>query len=115
MIRAPWTGDATSLEDDLRRSVRGEVRFDAGHRALYATDASNYRQVPIGVVAPLDEEDLVAAVAACRRHGAPVVQRGGWLGSAPARCSTTCGARPSGTGSPSAPTPPLTAGARSAV
>jgi FAD/FMN-containing dehydrogenase/Fe-S oxidoreductase len=73
---APWTGDATSLEDDLRRSLRGEVRFDSGHRALYATDASNYRQVPIGVVAPLDEEDLVATVAACRRHGAPVVQRG---------------------------------------
>jgi FAD/FMN-containing dehydrogenase/Fe-S oxidoreductase len=73
---ALWTGDATSLEDDLRRSLRGEVRFDSGHRALYATDASNYRQVPIGAVAPLDEEDLVAAVAACRRHGAPVVQRG---------------------------------------
>jgi len=65
-----------ALEDDLRRSVRGEVRFDAGSRALYATDASNYRQVPIGVVVPLDEEDLIAAVAACRRHGAPLVQRG---------------------------------------
>jgi len=66
-----------ALEDDLRRSVRGEVRFDAGSRALYATDASNYRQVPIGVVVPRDEEDLIAAVAACRRHDAPLVQRGG--------------------------------------
>ncbi|MFL6193309.1 MAG: FAD-binding and (Fe-S)-binding domain-containing protein [Thermoanaerobaculia bacterium] len=65
-----------TLEDDLRRSVRGEVRFDDGSRALYATDASNYRQVPIGVVVPLDEEDLAAAVAACRRRGAPIVQRG---------------------------------------
>jgi FAD/FMN-containing dehydrogenase/Fe-S oxidoreductase len=72
----PWTGDATALEDDLRRSVRGEVRFDSGSRALYATDASNYRQVPIGAVVPADEDDLAAAVAACRRHGAPVVQRG---------------------------------------
>jgi FAD/FMN-containing dehydrogenase/Fe-S oxidoreductase len=71
-----WPGDATSLEDDLRRSLRGEVRFDAGSRALYATDASNYRQVPIGVVVPLDAEDLVAAVAACRRHRAPIVHRG---------------------------------------
>lgn len=71
-----WPGDATALEDDLRRSLRGEVRFDAGHRALYATDASNYRQVPIGVVVPVDDEDLIAAVAACRRHGAPIVQRG---------------------------------------
>lgn len=66
----------TDLADDLRRSVRGEVRFDAGSRALYATDASNYRQVPLGVVVPLDEDDLTAAVAACRRHGAPLVQRG---------------------------------------
>src|SRR4051794_9233466 len=76
MIRQPWPGDATSLEDDLRRSVRGEVGFDPGARALYATDSSNYRQVPIGVVVPLDTEDLVAAVAACRRHGAPIVHRG---------------------------------------
>ncbi|HEX6902449.1 MAG TPA: FAD-binding and (Fe-S)-binding domain-containing protein [Thermoanaerobaculia bacterium] len=68
--------DRTALEDDLRRSVRGEVRFDAGSRALYATDASNYRQVPLGVVVPLDEDDLTAAVAACRRRGAPVVHRG---------------------------------------
>jgi FAD/FMN-containing dehydrogenase/Fe-S oxidoreductase len=74
--RDPWSGDAASLEDDLRRSVRGEVRFDPGSRALYATDASNYRQVPIGVVAPVDVEDVTAAVAACRRHGAPIVHRG---------------------------------------
>ncbi|HYO14166.1 MAG TPA: FAD-linked oxidase C-terminal domain-containing protein [Thermoanaerobaculia bacterium] len=66
-----------SLEDDLRRSVRGEVRFDAGSRALYSTDASNYRQVPIGVVVPRDVDDLAAAVAACRRHGAPLLGRGG--------------------------------------
>ena len=66
-----------SLEDDLRRSVRGEVRFDAGSRALYATDASNFRQVPIGVVVPRDVDDLVAAVETCRRHGAPLLGRGG--------------------------------------
>ncbi len=74
--RDPWPGDARSLEDDLRRSVRGEVRFDSGSRALYATDASNYRQVPIGAVAPFDTDDLIAAVAACRWHGAPIVHRG---------------------------------------
>jgi FAD/FMN-containing dehydrogenase/Fe-S oxidoreductase len=56
--------------------VRGEVRFDDGSRALYATDSSNFRQVPIGVVVPRDEDDLITAVAACRRHGAPIVQRG---------------------------------------
>jgi FAD/FMN-containing dehydrogenase/Fe-S oxidoreductase len=76
MSPRPWTGDTLALADDLRRSVRGTVRFDDGSRALYATDASNYRQVPIGVVVPEDTDDLVAAVAACRRHRAPIVQRG---------------------------------------
>jgi hypothetical protein len=35
--------DVRALESAIRRAVRGEVRFDAGSRALYATDASNYR------------------------------------------------------------------------
>jgi FAD/FMN-containing dehydrogenase/Fe-S oxidoreductase len=65
------------LERRLRATVRGEVRFDAASRALYATDASNYRQVPIGLVLPLDKDDVVAAVAACREFGAPVLSRGG--------------------------------------
>jgi FAD/FMN-containing dehydrogenase/Fe-S oxidoreductase len=77
-----------SLEDDLRRSVQGEVRFDAGSRALYATDASNYRQVPIGVMVPRDVDDLVAAVAACRRHGAPLLGRGGGTSLAGQCCNT---------------------------
>ena len=53
------------------------MRFDAGSRALYATDASNYRQIPIGVVVPRSVDDVVETVAACRRHGAPVLSRGG--------------------------------------
>jgi FAD/FMN-containing dehydrogenase len=65
------------LEAALRRAVRGEVRFDAGARAAYASDASNYRQVPIGVVLPRTIEDVVAAVAAARAHDAPVLARGG--------------------------------------
>src|SRR5438105_8464835 len=69
--------DAVALEAELRRRVRGEVRFDDGSRALYSTDASNYRQVPIGVVVPLDKEDIVEAVAAAREFGAPVLARGG--------------------------------------
>jgi FAD/FMN-containing dehydrogenase/Fe-S oxidoreductase len=68
---------ARALEETLRREVEGEVRFDAGSRALYATDGSNYRQVPIGVVVPRSVADVVATVAACRRHGAPVLSRGG--------------------------------------
>jgi FAD/FMN-containing dehydrogenase/Fe-S oxidoreductase len=65
-----------ALERDLLRAVRGEVRFDRASRAMYASDASNYRQVPIGLVVPTDREDVIAAVAVCRRHGAPVLPRG---------------------------------------
>ncbi|HLH72894.1 MAG TPA: FAD-binding oxidoreductase, partial [Chloroflexota bacterium] len=72
--RAPATRD---LEAELRQVVSGEVRFDAGSRALYATDSSNYRQVPIGVVIPRDVEDVVRAVTVCREHGAPILARGG--------------------------------------
>jgi FAD/FMN-containing dehydrogenase/Fe-S oxidoreductase len=67
---------AKALAKDLAGVVRGEVRFDAGSRALYATDLSAYRQVPIGVVVPHDAEDVVSAVEACRAHDAPVLGRG---------------------------------------
>src|SRR5579864_237686 len=69
--------DAKALADELRGTIRGEVRFDKGSRALYATDGSNYRQVPIGVVLPRDVEDVIATVAACRGSGVPVLARGG--------------------------------------
>ncbi len=65
------------LAQRLRTTVRGEVRFDAASRAMYSTDASNYRQVPIGLVLPLDKEDVIATIAACREFGAPVLSRGG--------------------------------------
>src|SRR3954451_11308474 len=70
-------GDADRLAADLRRAIRGEVRFDRGSRALYATDGSNYRQPPIGVVIPRDSRDVERAVAVCRAHGAPMFARGG--------------------------------------
>jgi FAD/FMN-containing dehydrogenase/Fe-S oxidoreductase len=74
-----------ALESRLRSTVRGEVRFDPASRALYATDASNYRQLPVGVVLPLDAEDVVATVAACREFGAAVLSRGGGT-SIPGNC-----------------------------
>jgi FAD/FMN-containing dehydrogenase/Fe-S oxidoreductase len=67
----------SALEAALRRHLRGEIRFDSGSRALYATDGSNYRQVPIGVVVPRDPEDVLATVALCREHNAPLLPRGG--------------------------------------
>src|SRR5256885_2223069 len=69
--------DAEILASELKRAIKGEVRFDDGSRALYATDASNYRQVPIGVVLPRDVDDVIATVALARKHGAPILARGG--------------------------------------
>jgi FAD/FMN-containing dehydrogenase/Fe-S oxidoreductase len=65
------------LERDLRTRGAGEVRFDNATRALYASDASNYRQVPVGVVVPRSVEDIEAALAACAEHGAAILPRGG--------------------------------------
>jgi FAD/FMN-containing dehydrogenase/Fe-S oxidoreductase len=68
---------AKALEHELKNRIEGEVRFDDGSRALYATDGSNYRQVPIGVVIPKTVEDVLATVEQCRRFGAPLLARGG--------------------------------------
>ena len=76
---------AHALEARLQATIRGEVRFDQASRALYATDASNYRQVPIGVVIPRDTADVETTLAACRALGAPVLARGGGT-SLPGQC-----------------------------
>ena len=76
-----------ALERDLRQRVDGEVRFDAGSRGAYSTDASNYRQVPIGVVVPRTVEAAAAAVAVCAEHGTPVVSRGGGTSLAGQACN----------------------------
>jgi len=68
---------AEGLAADLQRVVKGDVRFDDGARALYATDGSIYRQVPIGVVVPRDIDDVLATLRVCREHDAPVLARGG--------------------------------------
>ncbi|HAM02132.1 MAG TPA: FAD-binding oxidoreductase [Acidimicrobiaceae bacterium] len=68
---------ARALQADLRRRIEGEVRFSTGDRALYSTDSSSYRQLPIGVVVPRSVDDVVATVDACREHGLPLLSRGG--------------------------------------
>jgi FAD/FMN-containing dehydrogenase/Fe-S oxidoreductase len=77
-----------ALEADLRERVDGEVRFDAGSRAAYSTDASNFRQVPVGVVVPRSPDAAVQAVAVCRAHGVPVLSRGGGTSLA-GQCTNT--------------------------
>ncbi|MFF8290936.1 FAD-binding and (Fe-S)-binding domain-containing protein [Streptomyces sp. NPDC016309] len=68
--------ETAGLARALRDAVRGEVDFGAAARALHTMDASNYRRVPVGVVAPRDAEDVAAALRVCREHGVPVVPRG---------------------------------------
>jgi FAD/FMN-containing dehydrogenase/Fe-S oxidoreductase len=69
--------DGVRLAAAHAASVRGSLGFDAARRARYAHDASNYRRIPLGVVIPETQEDVVATVEACRRFGAPIVARGG--------------------------------------
>ena len=79
---APAIVDVGGLEADLRKNVEGEVRFDDGAKGLYAEDASNYRQIPLGVViprswpAPRRSRGLSWVAAGSRETGASVPFRG---------------------------------------
>jgi FAD/FMN-containing dehydrogenase/Fe-S oxidoreductase len=65
------------LEAKLASAIEGDVRFDAGTLTVYSTDASNYRQVPIGMVAPRHAGDVAAALAIARENAIPILARGG--------------------------------------
>ncbi|WP_328943242.1 FAD-binding oxidoreductase [Streptomyces sp. NBC_00250] len=82
-------GELAELAAGLRAAVAGEVDFSATARALTTMDASNYRRVPAGTVAPRDADDVAAALEVCRAHGTPVVARGG---------GTSIGGQATGTG-----------------
>ena len=69
--------DTEALARQLSQRISGEVRFDAGARAAYSADASNYRQIPIGVVIPRSIDDIVTTLDICREHGVPILPRGG--------------------------------------
>src|ERR1700738_2182076 len=65
------------FSEKLVTSIEGEARFDRGTIAIYSYDASNYRQVPIGVVMPRHEEDVIAPVSLARENSLPILARGG--------------------------------------
>ncbi len=67
---------AQELAEQLGKRTTAEVRFDTASRALYASDLSHYRQVPIGVVIPRSIEDVIATVTTCREYGVPIFGRG---------------------------------------
>lgn len=76
-----------TLITELRQHLHGEVRFDDASRALYATDASNYRQIPIGVVIPRTLADLIHTVATARQHDLPLLTRGAGTSLAGQACN----------------------------
>ncbi|MBW3563282.1 MAG: FAD-binding oxidoreductase [Acidobacteria bacterium] len=80
--------DLEHLYRDLKGSIDGEVRLDQTARAMYSADASNYRQIPIGVVLPRHVDDVIAAVRIARSHGAPILGRGGGTSLAGQCCNT---------------------------
>ncbi len=75
------------LQSDLRKSLEGEVRFDAGSIGMYSLDGSNYQQTPIGVVIPKSMEDAVATIQVARKHGAPILSRTGGTSLAGQTCN----------------------------
>ncbi|HUB60249.1 MAG TPA: FAD-binding and (Fe-S)-binding domain-containing protein [Puia sp.] len=79
--------DAEGLEHELKTYISGEVRFDAGAKATYSTDSGSYRQIPLGVVLPKTEEDIIKTVAICHSYKAPVVSRGGGTSLAGQTCN----------------------------
>ncbi len=68
---------AGSLEQVLKASIEGEVRFDLVTRGMYSTDASVYQVVPAGVVIPRSQSDVIRTLAVCSEHGVSVTARGG--------------------------------------
>lgn len=71
------SGEAAALETALRTGIRGEVRFDAVSRGLYATDASIYQIDPIAVVVPKDRDDVIHAMRVAAERGLRILPRGG--------------------------------------
>lgn len=79
---------AERLAASLNARTTAEIRFDDPSRALYSTDASNYRQVPIGVAIPKCPQDVVEILALCRDHRVPFLSRGGGT----SLCGQSCNA-----------------------
>ena len=77
MPKSAGNGLREELESSLKKTLKGEVRFDRLSRALYSTDASNYEIEPVGVVIPRTEEDVSIAVETALKSGVAILPRGG--------------------------------------
>ena len=84
----PATDVSEALARRLRADTEGEVLFDAGSRGRYATDASIYQVMPVGVLVPKTERDVTTALAIARELKVPILPRGGGT----SQCGQTTGA-----------------------
>src|SRR4051812_19534311 len=66
-----------ALERKLKAEITGDVMFDGFSRGRYATDASHYQMMPLGVVAPRTVAEAERAIAIAREEGVSVLARGG--------------------------------------
>jgi len=73
---SPGPDDLHALRSRLRGRMAGEASFDLSTRALYSSDASNYRVLPAAVVAPRTVDDVAIVVTLCRELSVPVTMRG---------------------------------------
>jgi FAD/FMN-containing dehydrogenase len=80
--------DAAELARRLRRHTQGEVLFDDASRGRYATDASIYQIMPVGVFVPTSDDDVATAIEIAGELGAPLLSRGGGT----SQCGQTTGA-----------------------
>ena len=69
--------EGSKLEKRLKADIEGEVSFDLFGRGRYATDASIYQMMPLGVVVPKTARDVEAAIAIAREESVPLLPRGG--------------------------------------
>ena len=67
----------TQLADILAARVEGDVLFDSFSRARYATDASFYQMMPLGILSPKSEDDIRAAIDIANEQRVPIMARGG--------------------------------------
>ena len=69
--------ETQELVHELEQAMGGEVRADRLTKQLYSTDASDFSQIPVGVVIPRDVDDIQAAMEIAARRGIAVIPRGG--------------------------------------
>jgi len=79
---------AGRLAARLRAETQGEVLFSPADRGRYATDASIYQAMPVGVFLPREAADVRLAIDICRDLQVPIVPRGGGT----SQCGQTVGA-----------------------